>query len=122
MIPGLAQWIKDPALPQAAAEVRGGAQICIAVADLTPAWEFPYATGMAIKRIKIKIGSVTSYIKFFHTFPSKHQRNWFYALQTFRTLRGHILTRETPKSVSSVVNFIPLIKSTLNCISDYNRR
>ena len=30
-IPGLAQWVKDPVLPQAAAQVADVAQICIDV-------------------------------------------------------------------------------------------
>ena len=41
LIPGLTLWIKDPALPQA-----NTAQIP------PPAWEFPYAAGIVIKRNK----------------------------------------------------------------------
>ena len=41
-IPGLTQWIKGPALPQAAVQVTDAALIL--------AQELPYATGVAIKK------------------------------------------------------------------------
>ena len=59
--PGLAQWVKDPELPQAAAEVTGEAQIwcccgcgVVAAAVLTQplAWELPYVAGAVVKRKK----------------------------------------------------------------------
>ena len=47
-IPGLAQWVKDPAL----------LWLCRRLGDVTPnrplAWEFPYATGAALKSQKNK--------------------------------------------------------------------
>ena len=50
MIPGLAQWVKDPALPQAAARLA-------AMALIRPlAQEFLYATGAALKRKEKKRG------------------------------------------------------------------
>ena len=43
MIPGLHQWVKDPALPRAAVQIQPLVQ------------EFPYATNVALKqKIKIK--------------------------------------------------------------------
>ena len=39
-IPGLTQWVKDPALPVATAPIR------------TLAWELPYATGAALEKTK----------------------------------------------------------------------
>ena len=55
--PGLAQWVKDPALLQAAAEVTDVAWVwrCCgrpaAAAPVQPlAWELPYAVGEALKR------------------------------------------------------------------------
>ena len=58
-IPGLAQWVKDLALPQATGIGPNAAWIGVSVvvaqagscnSDLTLAWEFPYATGVALKR------------------------------------------------------------------------
>ena len=46
LIPGLTWWLKDPVLPQAAAQVADAALI------QPLAWELPYATGVAIKRGK----------------------------------------------------------------------
>ena len=46
-IPGLAQWVKDLALPQAAVKVAF-APICLLAREL------PYAAGVVIKRQKIK--------------------------------------------------------------------
>ena len=46
LIPGLTHWVKDPALPQALAQITDEAPI-------PPlAWKLPYATGVAIKRKK----------------------------------------------------------------------
>ena len=68
--PGFTQWVKDPALLQAAAQVklqcrlqmRLASSVTVAVvqasscsSDATPAWEFLYTTGTAIKIKKIKI-------------------------------------------------------------------
>ena len=55
-IPGLAQWVKDPALPQAAVNVRCGSDLAFlwlwyrpaATAPIQPlAWKSPYAAGAA---------------------------------------------------------------------------
>ena len=63
MIPGLAQWVKDLALPQATVQVTEAAQIqycrggdidCSSSSHLTPGQKLPYGTGAAIKRKKIK--------------------------------------------------------------------
>ena len=60
LIPSLAQWVKDPALPWAVS-CRLGLDLSllwlwhrVAAAALSgpPAWELPYATGMALKRQK----------------------------------------------------------------------
>ena len=59
-IPGLAQWVKDPVLPQAVLEVEDGAQILhccgCGIGQAAPisllAWELPYATSAALKRKK----------------------------------------------------------------------
>ena len=51
-IPGLAQWVKDPALPGAVMQVTDTAQIlcyCGCGSDST-LWEPPYAAGVALKR------------------------------------------------------------------------
>ena len=46
LIPSLAQWVKDPALPQAMAQAS-------ATALIQPlSQEFPYAAGAAVKRKK----------------------------------------------------------------------
>ena len=59
LIPGLAQWVKDPVLPRAAVCVTDVAPLwcCVAVAwtsaadlILPLAWELPCATGAAVKR------------------------------------------------------------------------
>ena len=63
LIPGLAQWVKDLALPQAAVYVADGAQIwcCCACGvalsyrpNFTPSWELPSACGVAVKEKKKK--------------------------------------------------------------------
>ena len=48
-IPGLAQWVKDLALPQAAAKARVQLE-CVAVAIRPLARELPYAACVALKR------------------------------------------------------------------------
>ena len=58
-IPGLSQWVEDPALPEASAEVAdetwnlhcGGHSVGLSCEDLIRPldWELSYATGMAIK-------------------------------------------------------------------------
>ena len=63
-IPGLTQWVKDLAMPQAAAKVTDAAQmrcccscgtVHIPAAPIQPlAQELPYAAGMAIKTKKKK--------------------------------------------------------------------
>ena len=54
LIPGLAQWIKDPVLPQAAVQVADEAQIwccCGCCIDIRPlARELPYSASVALKR------------------------------------------------------------------------
>ena len=62
LILGLAQWVKDPALPQAALSVADEAQIqhcCVcgcrpsAAVPIQPlAWELPYAADAAVKEKK----------------------------------------------------------------------
>ena len=61
-MPGLARWVKDLALPQAAGSSRMQLRSCFAVAvsaaaALIPllAQELPYATGIALKRQKIRM-------------------------------------------------------------------
>ena len=65
LIPGLAQWIKDPALPGGSSGVvrRRGSDPALlwlwlwqaATALIQPlAWESPYATGAALRRQKTK--------------------------------------------------------------------
>ena len=60
-IPGLTQWVKDPAFQQASAWVRDAvdlinsramAQACRCSSNLTPAQELPYATGVVVKTNK----------------------------------------------------------------------
>ena len=55
-VPGLAQWVKDPVLPQGAVQVTGMARIWCrpaAVAPIPPlAQELPYTTGVTLKRKK----------------------------------------------------------------------
>ena len=60
-IPGFTQWARNPALPQAAAQMRLGSgvaaavvQTCSSSSNVTLAWEFLYATGMAVKKLKKK--------------------------------------------------------------------
>ena len=54
-IPGPAQWVKDPALPQAAVWVADAAQLCLwcrpaAVALIQPlAWKLPFGAPAALK-------------------------------------------------------------------------
>ena len=59
-IPGLAQWVKDPALPISWAQVEDTAwiQSCCGCgiglhrsSDSVLGWELPYAVGVAVKRI-----------------------------------------------------------------------
>ena len=60
LIPGLAQWVKDPAFSQAAAQVVDASRIpcCCGYGIGFPApigplsWELPYAAGGALKRKK----------------------------------------------------------------------
>ena len=62
LIPGLTQWVRDLALPQAAAYVADMAQIwhCCGCGIGWPvpirplAWEPPYAVGVALKKKKKK--------------------------------------------------------------------
>ena len=62
LIPGLAPWFRDPALPQAGVHVEDKALIChcrgvgaAAAAPILPlAWKLPYAVGMALKKTKRK--------------------------------------------------------------------
>ena len=61
LIPGLGQWVKDPAFQQAEAQLADMAPIqCCRCHKLSAAapfqplgWEFPYAMGAVAKRIKI---------------------------------------------------------------------
>ena len=60
-IPGLAQWVKDPALAWAVVWVADMACICVgqcrpvATAPIGPlSWEPPYAMGVALKKTKDK--------------------------------------------------------------------
>ena len=69
LIPGLAQWVKDPVLLQAEAQVMDVAQIQCChgsvgsfSSDLTPAQELPYATVAAIKKDSFKIIIKTVYV------------------------------------------------------------
>ena len=65
LIPGLAQWVKDPVLPRAAVQVADLARIqrchglwcsLAAVAPIRPlAWEPPYALGLALKSNQKKV-------------------------------------------------------------------
>ena len=57
LIPGLAQWVKDLALPQGVAQDTDAAWIwccCgrawVCSSDSTPSWKLPYAVDTAIKR------------------------------------------------------------------------
>ena len=58
--PGLAQWVKDPMLPQAAEQVADVARIwcrygCgVGWLIRSPPWEFPYAAGAALKKQTLK--------------------------------------------------------------------
>ena len=63
LIPGLAQWVKAPALPWTVVGHRRGSDPTLlwlwhrlaAVAPIWPlAWEFPYATSVALKRKRWK--------------------------------------------------------------------
>ena len=60
LIPGLTQWVKDPALPWTVVQVTDKARIprccCCSVrpAALALAWELTYAEGAALKRPKKK--------------------------------------------------------------------
>ena len=50
LIPGLAQWIKDPALPGAMVQVADAARLA-GTAPIQPlAWEPPRAVGAALKK------------------------------------------------------------------------
>ena len=62
MIPGITQWVKDPALPQhrPQMQLRSGIAVAVAVAVASAvapiqllAWELPYATDVAIKKKKV---------------------------------------------------------------------
>ena len=52
-IPGLAQWVKDPALPQAAAQIPHccgyGVGLAVAAPNWPLAWELSYSTSVALK-------------------------------------------------------------------------
>ena len=63
LIPGLAQWVKDPVLPQAVAYIGHGYgsepallwlwyRPAAAAPIQTLAWELPYVAGVALKRRK----------------------------------------------------------------------
>ena len=80
LIPGLAQWVKDPASLQAAMQVADVARmdpssVAVAVVQasaaaliLPLAWKLPYALGAAVKRKKknklLKIGEIYKCIYF----------------------------------------------------------
>ena len=56
-IPGLAKWVKDPALPSCGVGCRCGSDLAlrrpVATASVRPlAWEPPYATGAALEKAK----------------------------------------------------------------------
>ena len=52
-IPSLAQWVKNPELPQAVWQMWLGSGVALAAAPIQPlAWEIPYATGAALERKK----------------------------------------------------------------------
>ena len=56
-IPGLAKWVKDPALPSYGVGCRCGSDLAlrrpVATASVRPlAWEPPYATGAALEKAK----------------------------------------------------------------------
>ena len=70
-VPGLAPWVKDPALPGAGVQVANMAWILnccgcgcrlAAVAPIHPlAWDPPYATGVALKKKKKHTQKITIY-------------------------------------------------------------
>ena len=78
-IPGLAQWVKDPALPVSCGVVhRHGSDPellwlwsrTVATAPIRPlAWEPPYATGVALKKDKRQKNPKKSRIHMFNNQP-----------------------------------------------------